>query len=267
MNFEHATQAIDTLVSALKNGEQNHILHDAKIAELKEENIRLNTILEHKGEELDKAITRLIDTDANLCTEIRRNGELAATLKQLLAEQMALASRAAEMLRSLEDKPKPTLSQLTLGDITREREELDDNELKKIDEYIARDVDDLRDVPVGQTFIIDPPDIKTNSKRAIRHWYRVTTGKGLPKNWMDGPGVEFRRERGGKTFLRYTAPAKEDREPLPFRPEAQPSIGTSTPTPDIIQTAFPPDDGQELPKFLTPAPASETDHGDQRREP
>jgi hypothetical protein len=242
MNFEQATQALDTLTQALKNGEQRNIISDKELNELRADK-------EHylgRLQELEGLVNKLqVERDTfhdRYVTEARNNGELKATLKQLLAEQMALASRAAEMLRSLEEKPKQILKEIPIH--INETPAFNINQVpkeiaEKLAKFIARDDADLKQVPCGRTFTIYPPDPKDAEWRGVKWWYRLTVGK-CPASYKELPGVEFLMTTGGKSFNRFVAPAEEGREPLPFRTED-----------NIIQTAFPPDDGQELPKFLT----------------
>lgn len=277
MNFEQATQALDTLTQALKNGEQHGIMRDSEVLHLTEENARLRTALEYKSEELDKTVTKLIETDANLCTEIRTNGEVTATIRQLLAEQMALASRAAEMLRSLEEKPAPALTPETIKMekpklsefLVKAHERNKDRDERLLEAHVSRTLQSIWDVPAGETFTLDAPYGELVTDWMLKKWYRRVLGQ-APSNFKDAPSVELRKEEGGgwtlirqvpkltnsdKPFSNMYQPrdegkmspnATEGREPLPFRTKENEN-GDGT----IIQKAFPPDDGQELPKFLT----------------
>lgn len=254
MNFEQEIQAIENLTQSLRSREQNGILADTEIQNLRGDK-------EHyigRVQELEKLVDRLQserdDIQAKHEQETRSNGELSATLKQLLAEQMALASRAAEMLRSLEQKPEPMLTprKTEVQIIINEEKE------KKVllDKFIAKDNEDLRDWPIGEKFVLDPPTPETIGWAGVKNWYRAH-GR-IPGNWKERPSIEFMREPDGKRFLGFILQKQEDREPIPFRKENENGNGTSN------QTAFPPDDGQELPKFLT-KPNGTTSDDDQGR--
>src|SRR5882672_4038807 len=63
-------------------------------------------------EKIKELLASALDKERDKCDkQAEQIGELKATLKQLLAEQMALAGRAADMLRTLEEKPKPVLKE------------------------------------------------------------------------------------------------------------------------------------------------------------
>jgi hypothetical protein len=274
MTFEQEIATIDELARSCRSREQANVMLETEVQALRADNIRLNTALEHRQEHLDALDEKTLKTTAKLEDEIRNNGELKATLKQLLAEQMALASRAAEMLRELEDKPTPVLQ--PPGPITNANgkvEAVDEqpkttrsNPFKeappflkeKLAPFMKRDEDDLKIVPIGHYFTLDPPKVEDVTERGVKWWYRLSAG-GCPQFYLrDRPGVEFKMEAGGPVFVRFVSSAtnKEEREPLPFRPENAKPEGSEGST-----QAFG-DDGGSIPNFLKQGPS----YADQRRE-
>jgi len=288
MNYKDAIKAVEVIAQALRTEEQSNVLVNEELVNLKEDKKYLTGRLTENDQQLEQAFQNERETREKLDTEIRRNGELKATLKQLLAEQMALAGRAAEMLRGMEDKPQITLSptvqeefkeelDLKDGPLTwSEKQRINHNGLQK---FITKDVADIDKMPVGRVFVLDPPagkDVKDFND--IKLWYRLIAGK-VPSNWSRLPGVEFRKEHSGKHFLRFTAPGQEDKEPLPFRTsertgtQGQVRVGREYPsfTSTNQEEAQPSEpkvgpfsNDQEIPKFLTKGPAV---HDDQRGQP
>jgi hypothetical protein len=272
MTFEQEIATIDELARSCRSREQANVMLETEVQTLRADNIRLNTALEHRQEHLDALDEKTLKTTAKLEDEIRNNGELKATLKQLLAEQMALASRAAEMLRELEEKPEPALQ--PPGPITNANGKVEVVETstqspyrgaappdikEMLSPFIKRDDDDLKIVPIGHYFTLDPPKVEDVTERGVKWWYKLSAGK-CPQFYLrDRPGVEFRMEAGGPRFVRFvTASSNKDggREPLPFRPENAKPEGAEGST-----QAFG-DDGGSIPNFLKQGPS----YADQRRE-
>lgn len=262
MTFEQEIATIDELARSCRSREQTNVMLETEVQALRADNSRLRTTLEYKSEELDKTLSLLITNDERLCTEIRNNGELKATLKQLLAEQMALASRNAEVLRALENKPEPTLKppvngkfevvdvqpRATQGDPYKEPPP---DVKEKLTPFMERDETDLKIVPIGHYFTLDPPKVEDVSERGVKWWYRLSAGK-CPEHYLrDRPGLEFKMEAGGPVFVRFVTSASktEGREPLPFRPENANTQGDESPS-----TAFG-DDGENIPSFLKQGPS------------
>lgn len=253
MTFEQEIAAIDNLARSCRDRAQANDLLEQEVSLLKQDNASLTATLESLTAVSKRDEAELCRVRDALTVEVRSNGELEATLKQLLAEQMALASRAAEMLRSLEKKPEPVLVprkpevQIIINEEKEEKE-------KKVllDKFIAKDNEDLRDWPVGEKFVLDPPTTDVIGLRGLKHWYRAH-GR-VPGNWRERPSIEFMREPDGKRFLGFILQKQEDREPLPFRTE-EASITGNGKTPDPFA-----DNGEDIPGFLR-GPRHDDDQG------
>jgi hypothetical protein len=147
---------------------------------------------------------------------------------------MALASRAAEMLRELEEKPEPALQ--PPGPITNANGKVEVVETstqspyrgaappdikEMLSPFIKRDDDDLKIVPIGHYFTLDPPKVEDVTERGVKWWYKLSAGK-CPQFYLrDRPGVEFRMEAGGPRFVRFVTASKQRRRvgnPYPFVP-------------------------------------------------
>jgi hypothetical protein len=257
MTFEQEIAAIDNLAKSCRDRAQANDLLEQEVSMLKQDNASLSATLESltavsKRDEAD--LNGLRDKYEN---EVRNNGELKATLKQLLAEQMALASRAAEMLMSLEEKPTPALEKTVIKiekptfSTDLKNAQIKDKEERLLERLVTKTLDDISKVPAGRTFVLDAPYGNDITDWILKRWYRRIIYK-TPSNFKDAPSIELaKRDDGSWNFIKQVPKltntndqdaklTMEGREPLPFRTED-----------NIIQTAFPPDDGQELPKFLT----------------
>lgn len=245
MTFEQEIAAIDNLARSCRDRAQANDLLEQEVSLLKQDNASLTATLESLTAVSKRDEAELYRVRDTLNVEVRSNGELKATLKQLLAEQMALAGRAAEMLRSLEE-PAPTLLPQEPETIKIEQPSLSYGDAHLLEKHINKTLADIGSIPAGRTFTLDAPYGENISDWILKRWYKRILGKPM-LNFRDAPSVELRKEEGGRwTFLRQVPKLtnKEDREPIPFRKENENGNGT------IKQTAFPPDDGQELPKFL-----------------
>jgi hypothetical protein len=274
MSFEQDIAAIEALTQSLRNREQASLIMTDEVAKLREENADMRARIQELMSERERVWTDREKVQDKYEVEVRRNGELAATLKSFLGQIVHLATDATEALRVLEDKPEippaPPKAATPKGGWAEKKQK----SAGMLEKCLQRDHKDMLTVPIGHNFILDPPLPTDLPTEYIKKWYSIQAGK-VPSNWPEGPGVEFRREHNGKIFVRFTVPkwVEEGRDERPFRTperegtesEIQSSAGERgilTTKQDITQTAFPPDDGQTVPEFLKKGNGST--HDDQR---